>query len=77
MHVVLKPYRSMGRILFFEAMEFITSLGVKNFKSKHPRSELSIWFKTNTNGVTTKAIWASTCPKYGNWSQMSVTKFLT
>ena len=66
-----------GQYTLFEAMEFITSLGVKNFKSKHPRSEPSIWFKTNTNGVTTKAIWASKCPTYDNWSQMSVTKFLT
>jgi hypothetical protein len=27
----------------FEAMEFITSLGIKNFKRKHPRSEPLIW----------------------------------
>lgn len=25
-----------GHDIFFEAMEFITSLGVKNFKRKHP-----------------------------------------
>ena len=65
-----------GQDTLFEAMEFITSLGVKNFKSKHPRSELNVWFRTNPSGVTTKAVWASTCPKYGNWSQMSVTRFL-
>ena len=56
-----------GHDTLFEAMEFITSLGVKNFRSKNPRYEPSIWFRTNDNGVTTKAIWASTCPAYGNW----------
>ena len=66
-----------GHDTLFEAMEFITSLGVKNFKSKHPRSEPIIWFRTNEHGVTTRVVWASTCPAYGNWSQMSVTKFLT
>ena len=66
-----------GHDTLFEAMEFITSLGVKNFKRKHPRSEPTIWFRTNEHGVTTRAIWASTCPTYGKWSQMSVTKFLT
>ena len=65
-----------GQDTLFEAMEFITSLGVKNFKSKHPRSEPTIWFRTNEQGLTTRAIWASTCPSYGKWSHMSVTKFL-
>ena len=65
-----------GQDTLFEAMEFITSLGVKNFKRKHPLSEPSVWFKINTDGVTTKATWASTCPSYGKWIQISVTKFL-
>ena len=65
-----------GHDTLFEAMEFITSLGVKNFKNRHPRSKPTIWFKTNEHGVTTRAIWTSTCPTYGHWSQMSVTKFL-
>ena len=65
-----------GSDTLFEAMEFITSLGVKNYKRKHPRSELNIWFKSNTQGVTTKVVWASTCPNYGHWNYMSVTKFL-
>ena len=66
-----------GHDTIFEAMEFITSLGVNNFKCKHPRSEPVIWFKTNVHGVTTRVIWASICPSYGIWQQMLVTKFLT
>lgn len=65
-----------GQDTLFEAMEFITSLGVKNFKRKHPRSEPSFWFKSNALGVTSKVVWASTCPNYGNWNYMSITKFL-
>ena len=65
-----------GEDTLFEAMEFITSLGVKNFKRKHPKSEPSIWFKIDTNGITTKAVWASTCPTYGKWIQITVNKFL-
>ena len=66
-----------GQDTLYEAMKFITSLGVKNFNSKHPRSEPTIWFKINKQGFTIRAIWASSCPTYDNWSQMSVTKFLT
>ena len=66
-----------GHDTLFEAMEFITSLGVKNFKSKHTRSEPSIWFRTNEQGLTIRAIWASSCPTHGKWHQLSVTKFLT
>ena len=65
-----------GQDTLFEAMEFITSLGVKNFKRKHTRSEPTIWFRTNEQGITTRAIWASTCPTYGKWFQLPVTKFL-
>ena len=65
-----------GNDTLFEAMEFITSLGVKNFKRKHPRSEMNIWFKSNTQGITSKVVWASSCPNYGNWNYMSITKFL-
>lgn len=66
-----------GQDTLYEAMEFITSLGIKNFKRKHPKSEPSLWVTINSNGLTTKAIWASTCPSYGKWIQMSVNKFLT
>ena len=66
-----------GQDTLYKAMEFITSLGIKNLKNKHPRSEPSIWFKVNSKGVTTKVVWASTCPSYGKWLQMSVSKFLT
>ena len=41
-----------GQDTLFEAMEFITSLGIKNFKRKHPRSEPQVWYQTNANGVT-------------------------
>ena len=65
-----------GQDTLFEAMEFITSLGIKIFKRKHPRSEPSFWIKSSALGVTSKVVWASTCPNYGNWTYMSVTKFL-
>ena len=65
-----------GQDTLFEAMEFITSLGIKNLKRKHPRSEPNIWFRSNTQGITSKVVWASTCPNYGNWNYMSVTKIL-
>ena len=58
-------------------MEFITSLGIKNFKRKHPRSEPQVWYRTNANGVPAKAVWASACPNYGNWHCITVEKFLT
>lgn len=60
--------------ILFEGTEFLISVGVKVFKSKYPTSAPTIWFKTNEHEVKTRAIWASTCPTYGNWSQMSVTK---
>ena len=65
-----------GQDTLFEAMEFITSLGIKNFKHNHPRSEPKVWIKTNAMGVTTRVVWASTCPSYGKWLQISVSEFL-
>ena len=66
-----------GQDTLFEAMEFITSLGIKNFKRKHPKSEPQVWYRTNADGVPSKAVWASTCPNYGNWHCITVEKFLT
>jgi hypothetical protein len=66
-----------GQDTLFEAMEFITSLGIKNFKRKHPRSEPLIWYRTNANGTPSRAVWASTCPNYGSWHCITVEKFLT
>ena len=37
----------IGRDTLFEAMEFITSLGVSNMKRKFPNSEQFLWVKTN------------------------------
>lgn len=58
-------------------MEFITSLRFKIFKRKHHKSESYIWFRTNENGVASKAVWASACPSYGSRHQMSVEKIMT
>ena len=66
-----------GHDTLFEAMEFITSLGIKNFKRKHPRAEPQIWYRTNADGVPSKAAWASSCPSYGTWHCITVEKFLT
>lgn len=47
-------------------MEFITRIGVINMRNKHPRSEQLLRIKINDKGVTTKIVWTSTCPKYGD-----------
>ena len=66
----------IGRDTLFEAMEFITSLGVSNMKCKFPNSEQFLWVKTNAKGITLKAVWASSIPKHGNWIQIPITQFL-
>ena len=65
-----------GKDTLYEAMEFITQLGITNMRRKHPRSENVLWVRINDKGLTTKAIWASTCPKYGDWFSISIPKFL-
>ena len=67
----------IGRDTLFEAIEFITSLGVSNMKRKFPNSEQCLWVKINDKGITIKAVWASSIPKHGNWVQLPITKFLT
>ena len=66
----------IGHDTLFEAIEFITSLGLSNMKRKFPNSEQFLWIKTNTKGITLKAIWASSTPKHGNWIQIPITQFL-
>ena len=65
-----------GNDTLYDAMEFITMLGMTNMKRKHPRSEQLLWIRINDKGVTTKAVWTSTCPKHGDWFPIPVTKFL-
>ena len=60
----------------FEAIEFITSLGVSNMKHKFSKSEQILWVKTNAKGITLRAVWASSTPKHGNWFPLTITKFL-
>jgi hypothetical protein len=57
-------------------MESITCLDMSNMRNKHPRSKQLFWVRINDKGVITKVIWASTCPKYGDWFLISVTTFL-
>ena len=65
-----------GNDTLYDAMEFITRLGMSNMRNKHPRFEQLLWIRINDKGVTTKAIWTSNCPKYGNWVPIPITKFL-
>ena len=65
-----------GSDTLYDAMEFITHIGISNMKRKHPKSEYILWVKINNQGLTTKAIWASTCPKYGEWFPIPISKFL-
>ena len=65
-----------GKDTLYEAMEFITQIGISNLKRKHPRSETLLWIKINEKGITTKAVWASTCPRYGDWFPITIPKFL-
>ena len=65
-----------GNDTLYDAMDFITNLGMTNMRRKHPRSEQMLWVRINDKGVTTKAIWTSICPKYGEWFPIPVTKFL-
>ena len=66
----------LGRDTLYEAIEFITSLGVSNMKRKFPKSKQLLWIKINDKGVTLKAIWASFAPRHGNWLPLTITKFL-
>lgn len=59
-----------------DAMEFITHIGISNMKRKHPKFQHIIWVKINDKGITTKAVWASTCPRYGEWFPILIFKFL-
>ena len=65
-----------GKDTLYDAMEFITQIGISNMKRKHPKSEQVLWVKINDKGITTKALWASTCPKNGEWFQIPIPKFL-
>ena len=65
-----------GKDTLYDAMVFITNLGITNMRRKHPNSEQLLWIKINDKGVTTKAIWTSTCPKFGNWFPIPISKFL-
>ena len=65
-----------GNDTLYDAMEFITNIGMTNMRHKHPRSQQLLWIRINDKGVTTKAIWTSTCPKYGEWFPLPVTRFL-
>ena len=65
-----------GKDTLYEAMEFITQIGVSNLKRKHPKSEHLLWVRINNQGLTTKAMWASTCPRYGEWFPIPIPKFL-
>jgi hypothetical protein len=65
-----------GKDTLYDAMEFITHIGITNMRRKHPRSEQFLWIKINDKGITTKAVWASTCPRHGEWFPIPITKFL-
>ena len=65
-----------GSDTLYEAMEFITNLGMTNMKRKHPKSKQLLWVRINNKGVATKAIWTSTCPRSGDWLSITVDKFL-
>ena len=64
-----------GNDILYDAMEFIADLGVTNLRRKHPRSEQLLWIIINDKVVTTKALWTSICPKYGEWFSRPVTNF--
>jgi hypothetical protein len=64
-----------GNDTLYDAMESITRLDMSNMRNKQPRSKQLFWVRINDKGVTTKVIWASTCPKYGDWFLISVTIF--
>jgi hypothetical protein len=66
----------IGRDTLFEAIEFITSLGVSNMKHKFPKSEQLLWIKTNAKGINLRAVWVSSTLKHGNWFPLTITKFL-
>ena len=65
-----------GKDTLYEAMEYITHIGVSNIKRKHPKSVQLLWVKIDNKGLTTKAIWTSTCPRNGEWFPITIQKFL-
>lgn len=40
----------------YDAMEFITNIGMTNMRREHPRSKQLLWIRINDKGVRTKAI---------------------
>ena len=66
----------LGQDTLYEAIEFITSLGVSNMKRKFPKYEQLLKVKINDKGITLRAIWAPSAPRHGNWLSLTITKFL-
>ena len=66
----------LGKYTLYDAMEFITQIGVSNMKQKHPNSKHLLWVRINDKGITTKTLWASTCLRYGKWFPIPIPKIL-
>lgn len=54
-----------------EAVSSIIKIGFRQARKKHPRSDPRVWIRVDNEGCAARAIWASSCPSYGVWFDLT------